>query len=112
MPDRVGNPNCWFSLAQAQLYHCRGNVSVEGRGIGIERPDGLVRDDDEYDAFRKRMMLAYRFRPNPLVRTGPEVINLFSCSAQLSLKFILLINVKMPTLVGILTFMSRIKYQF
>ena len=39
---------------------------------------------------------------------GPEVIKLFSCSTQLSLKFILLINVKMPTIVGILTFISRI----
>ena len=44
--------------------------------------------------------------------TGPEVIKLFSCSTQLSLKFILLINVKMTTIVGILTFMSRINYQF
>ena len=41
-------------------------------------------------------------------RPGPEVIQLFSCSTQLSLKFILLINVKMPTIVGILTFISRI----
>ena len=41
---------------------------------------------------------------------GPEVIKLFSCSAQLRLKFILLINVKMPTIVGILTFISRINY--
>ena len=32
---------------------------------------------------------------------GPEVIKLFSCSTQLRLKFILLINVKMPTIVGI-----------
>ena len=40
--------------------------------------------------------------------TGPEVIILFSCSTQLSAKFILLINVKMPTIVGILTFISRI----
>ena len=24
-------------------------------------------DDDEFDTYRKRMMLAYRFRPNPLV---------------------------------------------
>ena len=44
-------------------------------------------------------------------RPGPEVIKLFSCSAQLRLKFILLINVKMPTIVGILTFISRINYQ-
>ena len=43
-------------------------------------------------------------------RPGPEVTKLFSCSAQLRLKFILLINVKMPTIVGILTFMSRINY--
>ena len=30
----------------------------------------------------------------------------FSCSTQMSMKFFLLINVKMPTVVGILTFMS------
>ena len=40
--------------------------------------------------------------------TGPEIIKLFSCSTQLRLKFILLLNVKMPTIVGILSFMSRI----
>ena len=39
-------------------------------------------------------------------KSGPEVIKLFSCSTQLSMKFFLLINVKMPTIVGILTFMS------
>ena len=39
---------------------------------------------------------------------GPEVIKRFSYSTQLSTKFILLINVKMPTIVGILTFMSMI----
>ena len=43
-------------------------------------------------------------------RPDPEVIKIFSCSAQLRLKFILLINVKMPTIVGILTFISRINY--
>ena len=39
---------------------------------------------------------------------GPEVIKPFSCSTQLSMKFIMLINVKMPTIVGILTFLSMI----
>ena len=39
---------------------------------------------------------------------GPKVIKLFSCSTQLSTKFILLINVKMTTIVGILTFISMI----
>ena len=37
---------------------------------------------------------------------GPKVIKLFSCSTQLSMKFFSLINVKMPTIVGILTCMS------
>ena len=32
---------------------------------------------------------------------GSEVVKLFSCSNQLSMKFFLLINVKMPTIVGI-----------
>ena len=39
------------------------------------------------------------------VKPGPEVIKLFSCSTQLGMKFFQLINVKMPTIVGILTFM-------
>ena len=44
-------------------------------------------------------------------RPGPEVIKLFSCSAQLRPEFIQLMNhVKMPTIAGILTFMSRINY--
>ena len=38
----------------------------------------------------------------------PEAIKLFSCSTQLCVKLILLINVKMPTIVGILTFINRI----
>ena len=41
-------------------------------------------------------------------KRGLEVIKLFSCSTQLSTKFILLVNVKMPTIVGILTFISMI----
>ena len=40
------------------------------------------------------------------MKTWPEVIKRFSCSTQLSMKFFLLINVKVPTIVGILTFNS------
>ena len=36
--------------------------------------------------------------------------NFLSCSTKLSMKSIPLINVKMPTVVGILTFMSRITF--
>ena len=39
---------------------------------------------------------------------GPELINHFSCSTQVSMKFIIFINVKMPTVAGILTFISMI----
>ena len=38
--------------------------------------------------------------------SGPEIIKI-SCSTQLSMKFFLLINVEMPTVVGISTFISR-----
>ncbi|GFT73475.1 SURP and G-patch domain-containing protein 1 [Nephila pilipes] len=44
----------------------KGAVSVENAGLGQSRPDDIKSDDDEYEAYRKRMMLAYRFRPNPL----------------------------------------------
>ena len=41
------------------------------------------------------------------MNSGPKVIKKLSCSTQLSMKLFLLINVKMPTVVGILKFMSR-----
>ena len=41
-----------------------------------------------------------------MLKPGPEGINK-SCSTQLRMKFLPLINVKMPTIVGILTLMSR-----
>jgi len=47
--------------------HYRGLQSLDGQGLGIERPAEPEKDDDEFEAYRKRMMLAYRFRPNPLV---------------------------------------------
>ena len=75
--------------------------------------------------------LTNTMKPDP--RPGLTAIKLFSCSTQLSTKFqlliktkittktfpafslsdvvfIMLINVKMPTIVGILTFMSRINF--
>ena len=39
---------------------------------------------------------------------GPKIIKPFSFSAELSMKFIMLINVKMPTIVVIFTFISMI----
>ena len=49
------------------------------------------------------------YKPGWLTQsTDPEVIKLFPCSTQQRTKFILLVNVKMPTIVGILTFISMI----
>ncbi|KAM7400810.1 hypothetical protein PAMA_005134 [Pampus argenteus] len=44
----------------------KGTTAMNGAGFGVDRPAELTKNDDEYDAYRKRMMLAYRFRPNPL----------------------------------------------
>lgn len=46
---------------------CRGKTSFDQSGVGAEQPGEVQADDDEFDLYRKRMMLAYRFRPNPLV---------------------------------------------
>ena len=40
--------------------------------------------------------------------SGPDIIKHFPCTTQLSTKFILLINAKMPIIVGILTLISMI----
>ena len=44
--------------------------------------------------------------------SGLEVIKLVLCSTQLGMKFIQLINAKMSTIVGILTFISRINTSY
>ena len=40
--------------------------------------------------------------------TGPDVINLFSCLAQFSMKFFLRINFKMPTIYALENLHSRL----
>jgi hypothetical protein len=35
-------------------------------GVGLPNGQDLVAGDDGYDEYRKRMMLAYKYRPNPL----------------------------------------------
>ncbi|XP_070543425.1 SURP and G-patch domain-containing protein 1-like [Ptychodera flava] len=44
----------------------KGKTAIDATGLGTDKPGELKEEDDEYDLFRKRMMLAYRFRPNPL----------------------------------------------
>ena len=49
-----------------------------------------------------------RLNKHRLLTSGPEVIQLFSYSTHLSTNIILLIIVKMPIVVGILTFINMI----
>ena len=45
----------------------RSGVGLERMGLGTAKPGEIGEGDDEFDQYRKRMMLAYRFRPNPMV---------------------------------------------
>ena len=50
------------------FINVRGRAPEDIGGLGEEKPGEIQSEDDEFDLYRKRMMLAYRFRPNPLVR--------------------------------------------
>ena len=41
-----------------------GANAVAGAGVGVGATHEPAADDDEFELFRKRMMLGYRFRPN------------------------------------------------
>ena len=40
--------------------------TLDTAGVGTSSQAEVVKEDTEFDAYRKRMMLAYKFRPNPL----------------------------------------------
>lgn len=44
-----------------------GNVKLNNLGVGAEHPGEVTPEDDIYEQYKKRMMLGYRYRPNPLV---------------------------------------------
>ncbi|TKY49561.1 SURP and G-patch domain-containing protein [Spatholobus suberectus] len=43
-----------------------GNVKKNNLGVGAEEPGEVTAEDDIYEQYKKRMMLGYRYRPNPL----------------------------------------------
>ncbi|KAJ4842523.1 hypothetical protein Tsubulata_003862 [Turnera subulata] len=43
-----------------------GNVKTNNLGVGAHQPGEVTPDDDIYEQYKKRMMLGYRYRPNPL----------------------------------------------
>jgi hypothetical protein len=53
--------------ANAYPVEFRSGPVADRAGLGTEKPGEIGAEDDEFEAYRKRMMLAYRFRPNPLV---------------------------------------------
>ena len=62
--------------------------------------------ENEGNSIVTQIIIEIDVHEHVMQRSGPEAIELFSCSFQLSMKFFLPINVKMPTVVGILTFMN------
>ena len=79
------------------FYQGHGNISLRLRMChNHETPFGQVHE----------ILVHFPFASSK--GSGPEVKKLFPCSTQLSTKFILLISAKMPTIVGILTFISTI----
>ena len=62
---------CTFKIAwNFFLYFTRGKTSFDNGGIGTEKVAEVKKEDDDFEVYRKRMMLAYKFRPNPLVSTA------------------------------------------
>ncbi|KAK1422918.1 hypothetical protein QVD17_18207 [Tagetes erecta] len=43
-----------------------GNVKKDNLGVGASQPGEVTPDDDIYEQYKKRMMLGYKHRPNPL----------------------------------------------
>ncbi|XP_050210149.1 SURP and G-patch domain-containing protein 1-like protein [Mercurialis annua] len=43
-----------------------GSVKTNNLGVGAQQPGEVTAEDDIYEQYKKRMMLGYRYRPNPL----------------------------------------------
>ncbi|KAJ4970429.1 hypothetical protein NE237_003528 [Protea cynaroides] len=43
-----------------------GSVRLNNLGVGASQPGEVTPEDDIYEQYKKRMMLGYRYRPNPL----------------------------------------------
>ncbi|KAG0457634.1 hypothetical protein HPP92_022500 [Vanilla planifolia] len=43
-----------------------GGVKMNNLGVGAENPGQVTAEDDIYEQYKKRMMLGYKYRPNPL----------------------------------------------
>lgn len=70
-----------------------GDVKTNNLGVGAQNPGEVTPDDDIYEQYKKRMMLGYRHRPNPLVLQfflSPLIANDFlftACCVMLTIRF-------------------------
>ena len=67
----------------------------------------LVLSQKARSSWKQKGIMSHIVATNDVAYSGPKVMKNISCSTQLSMKFFLLINVKMPTIVGILTFKNK-----
>lgn len=51
-----------------------GDVKKDNLGVGAVQPGEVSAEDDIYEQYKKRMMLGYKHRPNPLVQAIPPYI--------------------------------------
>lgn len=65
----------------------RAGIRPGNIGLGQEEVHEVTADDDDFDTYRKRMMLAYKYRPNPLVGF-PFLLYMCCCSNPLSTRII------------------------
>ena len=54
------------SSGMAAPISASGNSALEKRGLGAKEHTQIEEGDDEFEQYRKRMMLGYKHRPNPL----------------------------------------------
>jgi len=54
-----------------------GDVKKNNLGVGASEPGEVTSEDDIYEQYKKRMMLGYRYRPNPLVNNDHHLVLLY-----------------------------------
>ena len=59
---------------------------VERLGLGVDRGQ-LTEEEDEFSTYRKRMMLSYKFRPNPMVSPNQNLVSKCHTGFQLESNF-------------------------
>ena len=54
------------SIVEPIRASAQSTSAASSAGVGVVPGHEVAEGDDEFDSYRKRMMLSYRFRPNPM----------------------------------------------